>query len=79
MLRALLLNQMLARNGILVMRKCEDKPLAFSFHAGGAGTGGQGPAGVQHTWCVWQVALQKGVAIVAVSGPGDSLGNLCTN
>lgn len=53
--------------------------LDFSFHAGGPGTGGLDPAGVQHTQHVWQVALQKGVAIVAVSGPGDSLGNLCTN
>lgn len=47
-LRALLLNQMLARNSILVMGKCEDKLLAFSFHVGGEGTGRQDPAGVQH-------------------------------
>lgn len=70
---ALLLNQMLGRNGILVMGKCLWKLWLFFFHVGGAGTGGQEPGGVQYTWRVWQVALQKGVAIVAVSGPGNSL------
>lgn len=53
--------------------------LAFFFHVGGAGTEGQEPGGVQYTWRVWQVALQKGVAIVALSSPGNSLSNLFTN
>lgn len=74
---ALVLNQMLGRNDILVMGKCEEKLFGFLFLGGKCWHRVPGPC-----WCVahmhvWQVALQKGVAIMAVSGPGDSPGNLC--
>lgn len=57
---ALLLNQMPARNYILVMGKCEEKLFGFLFLGGKCRHRAPGPC-----WCaahmhVWQVALQEG-------------------